>query len=142
MAAVQAGSILIEEWPVLTNVLGMESEHYSGNWSLLNVLDGFALDRKVRESGWNCFFVAAEVKAMFFGAVGAEKVRKTMDRILLKVKAEHFNCLEVTGIVARRFLGLPYVVVSAHSRHIQPGCYLDATEARRASQHNAEWARG
>jgi len=90
------------------------------------VLDGFALDRKIRASGWNFFFMAAEVRAMFFGALGAKKIQNALKRILGKVKQQHFNSLEVTGIVAKRFLGVPYTVVSAHSRHVQQSCYLDS----------------
>ena len=59
-----------------------------------------------------------------------------------RVKQQHFNSLEVTGIVAKRFLGVPYAVVSAHSRHVQQSCYSDSAEARRRSQRDAEWARG
>jgi hypothetical protein len=139
---VQVGAILIEDWPLATQCLGLESEPYSGNWSLVKVLDGFALDRKVHASGWNFFFLATQVKAMFFGALGAEKIQNALKRILRKVKQQHFNGLEVTEIVAKRFLGVPYSIVSAHSRHIQQSCYLDNTEARRTSRRDAEWARG
>ncbi len=95
-----------------------------------------------RASGWNFFFMAAEEKAMFFGAPGAKKIQNALKRILGKVKQQHFNSLEVTGIVARHFLGVPYAIVSAHSRHVQQSCYLDSAEARRTSQRDAEWARG
>jgi len=118
----------------MTQILGLESEPYSGNWSLVKVLDGFALDRKIHAPGWNFFFMAAEVKAMFFGALGAKKIQNALKRILGKVKQQHFNGLEVTGIVAKRFLGVPYAIVSAHSRHVQQSCYLDSAEARRISQ--------
>ena len=138
---VRVGAILIKESP-LTHLLGLESEPYSGNWSLVKVLDGFALDRKIRASGWNFFFMAAEEKVMFFGAPGAEKIQNALKRILGKVKQQHFNSFEVTGIVARRFLGVPYAIVSAHARHAQQGCYLDSAEVRRTSQRDTEWARG
>jgi hypothetical protein len=140
--AVQVGTILIEEWPLMPQLLGLESEPYSGTWSLVKVLDGFSFDRKIRASGWNFFFMAAEVKAMFFGALGAKKIEHALKRILGKVKQQHFNGLEVTKIVAKRFLGVPYTVVSAHSRHFQQSCHLDSTAARRTSQSTAEWARG
>ena len=65
-----------------------------------------------------------------------------MRRILGKVRPQGFNCLEVTGIVAKRFLGMRYGTVSAHSRHIQQGCYLDEASIRRAVQQDAEWANG
>jgi len=34
------------------------------------------------------------------------------------VSWQRFNGLEVTGLVAKRFLSLPYGIVSAHSRHL------------------------
>jgi hypothetical protein len=136
--AVQVGAILIEESPLMTQLLGLESEPYSGNWNLVKELDGFALDRKIRASGWNFFFMAAEEKAMFFGAPGAKKIENALKRILGKVRQQHFNSLEVTGIVARRFLGVPYAILSAHARHAQQSCYLDSAEARRTSQRDAE----
>jgi hypothetical protein len=139
---VQVGTILMKEWPAMNQLLGLESEPCSGEWSLLKVLDGFTLDRKIHAAGWNFFFMAAEVKVMFFGSVGAVKIQNALKRIFVKVKQEHFNGLEVTQIVVRRFLGVPYVTVSAHSRHVQQSCYLDSALTRQTFQHNAEWARG
>jgi hypothetical protein len=139
---VQVGAILIEDWPLAMQCLSLESEPYSGKWSLVKVLDGFALDRKIHAAGWNFFFMATQVKAMFFGALGAEKIQNALKRILRKVKQQHFNGLEVTEIVAKRFLGVPFTIVSAHSRHVQRSCYLDSAEARRTSRRDAEWARG
>ena len=136
---VQVGTILMLEWPQL---FGLESESYSGVWSVVKALDSFALDRKIRAAGWHFFFIASEVKVMFFGALGAKKIQHALGRILGKVSEQHFNGLEVTGIVAKRFLGLPYAVISAHSRHLQQNCYLDGAEVRRISERDAAWARG
>jgi hypothetical protein len=133
---VQAGAILTNESSLMMRILGLETAPCSGNWSLVKVLDGFALDRKIHAAGWSFFFMAAEVKVMFFGAPGAQKIQNASPKILGKVKQQHFNGIEVTGIVAKRFLGVPYAVVTTHSRHVQQGCYLDSAEARRASRHN------
>lgn len=139
---VQTGTILIEDQPLMTQVLGLESDPYFGNWGVVKILDGFALDRKIHAAGWNFFFIAAEVRVMFFGALGAQKVQNALKRILAKMRHQNYNCLEVTDIVAKRFLGVPYAIVSAHSRHIQQSCNLDGAEGRRVSQHDAAWARG
>jgi len=72
---------------------------------------------------------------MFFGAIGAKNIQNAIKRMLEKLKPMNFNCLEVTGIVAKRFLG-----VSAHSRHIQQSCYLDGVDERRTFQRDAEQA--
>jgi hypothetical protein len=140
-STVQVGTILMKEWSGMPQ-LGLETEPGMGEWSMVKVTDAFTLDRKIHAAGWNFFFMAAEVKAMFFGSLRVVKVQSALKRILAKVKPQHFNGLEVTGIVARHFLGVPYVTVSAHSRHMQHSCNLDSNEARQTSQDNAEWARG
>src|SRR5271169_6604305 len=139
---VQVGTILIRENPVMAQAIGLQSEPYSATWGLVEALDGISLDRKIHAAGWNFFFMAAEVKVMFFGILGAAKIQGALRRILAKVKPHHLNALEITGIVASNFLGVPYVTVSAHSRHMQQGCYLDSSEARQVSQDKAEWANG
>jgi len=138
----QVGTILMTEWPGITQSLGLENEPCSGNWRMVKALDSFALDRKIHAAEWNFFFMATEVKVMFFGALREKKMQNALKRILRKVQPRHFNGLEITEIVAKRFLGVPYVTVSAHSRHMQQSCYLDSPEARKTSQHNAEWATG
>ena len=140
--ALTVGTILIEERPLITELLGLKNEPYSGNWSVVKTLDGFALDQKIHAAGWTFFFMAAEVKVMFFGALGSKKIQTAVQRILAKVRHQDFNSLEITEIVAKRFLGVPYATVSAHSRHIQQSCYLDGAVQRQASQRDAERARG
>jgi hypothetical protein len=139
---VQAGTILIQNQPLMAGVLGLESEPYSGDWGKVNNFDAFGLDRKIHASGWNFFFLAAELKATFLGAIGAQSVHTALQRLLGKVRGQDFNCLEVTGIVSHHFCGIPYATVFAHARHIQQSCYLDGAEKRRTSQLDTDWAKG
>jgi hypothetical protein len=139
---VKVGTILVKEWLGMPQLPGLETEPCVGEWSFVKMIDAFALEREIHAAGWNFFFMATEVKTMFFGFLGQEKMQSALRRILAKVKLQHFNGLEVTGISARRFLGVPYVTVSAHSRHMQQSCNLDSSEARRTSQDDAAWARG
>ena len=129
---VQVGSILIHAWPAMTTLFGMESEPYCEGWSVVNTFNGFAMDHRVHEAGWNFFFMATEVKVIFLGVQGTEKIHSALMRILEKVRGQDFNCLEVTAIVTKRFLGVSYTMVAAHSRHIQQSVYLDSAKARRA----------
>ena len=125
-SAVQVGTILMKDWPVKMQLVGLQSEPCLGNWNVVNAPVGSALDRKINAAGWNFFFMAAEVKVMFLGALGTKRIQKALERILGKVKRRDFNGLEITQIIAKHFLGMPYTVVSAHSRHVQQSCYLDA----------------
>jgi hypothetical protein len=141
-STVQVGTILMKQWPGMAQLFQLETEPCLENWSLIRTLDGISLDGKIRAAGWSFFFMAAEVKVMFFGVPGPAKIQNALQRILAKVKRQHFNGLEVTEIATSHFLGVPYVTVSAHSRHMQQGCYLDSSKARQASQDSVESARG
>jgi len=77
----------------MTQLLGLESEPWSGDWRVVKGLDGFALDRKIHAAGWNFFFMAAEVKVMFFGALGTKKIQNAVQRILGKIRPQDFNAL-------------------------------------------------
>jgi hypothetical protein len=132
--AVQVGSILLEKPLTGTSLCDVKSQLYWGNWALLEASDSGSFDSTVRESGWNFFFMAEELKASFYGAPQAKKVAKAVKRIMAEMRPQNFNGLEITGIVAKRFLGIPYATVSAHPRHLQQGWYLDSTLERCASQ--------
>jgi hypothetical protein len=133
-AGIQLGTILIKERTIAAQRLGLEVDSFSGTWNVVRALNGFALDRKVRAAGWNSLFMAAEVRGIALGPVRPNSLRAALHRIFSKVEAEDFNCLEVTAITARRFLGIPYVSVCAHSRHIQKGIRLDDSRERRMGQ--------
>jgi hypothetical protein len=140
-SSIQIGTILIKEQPLMAQRLGLESDSYAQHWSVVRALNGFSLDRQIRAAGWSSFFMAGEVQAIALGSIQPGSLLAALRRIFSKVRDEDFNCLEVTGIVARRFLGVPYVMVSAHSRHIQKGWRLDHPRER-AAQGAAEWAKG
>ena len=62
---------------------------------------------------------------------------KGVKRILAKLKTPDFNCLEITEVVSKRFLGLPCTSVRARSRHIQESVFLfrsrGVSESKRTS---------
>jgi hypothetical protein len=141
-ATVQVGTILMKQWPGMPPILDFESEPSFGDWSQVKGATGLVLDRKIHAAGWNFFFMAAEIRVMFLGLLGVGKMQSALNRILAKVKQQHFNSLEVTAIVTRRFLGVPYVTVSAHSRHLQQSCDLSSPGLRQTCDDGAAWARG
>jgi hypothetical protein len=122
---VQVGTIFIEDRPLIMRPLDLKSESYSGAWGVLQSHTGSTLDQKIRGTGWNCFFMAAEVKASVFGGLAAKSIRRALKQIFAKVKDPDFNCLEVTKIIEKRFWGMPYITICAHSRHIQQGSLLE-----------------
>ena len=121
---IQAGTILIKDGTLLPGALTFESEPYSPGWRSVRGLDGYAMDRKTHDAGWTFFYLAGESRATVFGHEGQETVRRAIKRILAGLKTEKFNSLEVTRVVFKHFLGVPYATVSFHIRNLQEGMFL------------------
>jgi hypothetical protein len=68
--------------------------------------------------------LAGEIGAIALGREGLGTLRRAVKRILAKQEGQKFNSLEVTKIISKRFLGIPFIGVTAHFRHIQRGIGL------------------
>ena len=130
---IRAGAVFIEDGAPLPPSLRLETEAYAKGWRLVKDLDGYGLDRLIRETGWSFFYMAGEIKASFLGYSEEKSLRRAVKRILAKLKTEKFNSLEIRKTTAKLFLGLPWVTVSAHPRHVQKEMFL--------YQRFAEWDR-
>ena len=82
------------------------------------------MDRKLCEVGWTFFYMAGEVNAMAFGSDSEKTTRRAIKKVIANMKSGKFNCLEISRVEAKSFLGLPYVTVAGHPRHIQESMYL------------------
>jgi hypothetical protein len=118
----EAGRIFIKEGTILPEYTQFESEPYIPGWRLVKNLDGYGLGRQIQETGWTFFCLAGEIRAIIFGRETQKGVRRAVRRIL--TKSEKFNALEITEVASKRFLGVPYVRVSARARHIQESVFL------------------
>ena len=123
---INTGTILIQEGTLLPTGLPVESDAFLPGWRAVRNLDGYGLGRKIDEADWNFFYLAGEIKATVVGREGAEALRRAVKQILAKRTGQKFNSLEIAKVVSKRFLGVPYLKVFAHSRHIQEGMYLAA----------------
>ena len=121
---IKTGTILIEEGAIFPASFRLESEPYAIGWRLLTDLDGYGLDRRIREAGWTSFYMAGEVNASAVALDGDRSLHRALSQILKKLKLQRFNSLEITQVTAKRFMGLPHTTVSAHPRHIQESIFL------------------
>ena len=102
----------------------VQRETFCSNWHAITNLNGDDLDRQLRNDGWNFIFVAGERRGTSWGSWSGTAVRCAAIRVLKKTQATRLNAFEITGIHARRFLGMPYVIVTGHSRHVQKSTVL------------------
>jgi hypothetical protein len=116
---IAAGTILIQDGTLLPDSMPLTSEPYSRNWTSVTNLDRTALEGQLRKAGWTFFFMAGQIKAGAFGFDGQKRLRTAVQRAIGHVQSLRCNCVEITGVTMKSFLGLPYVSVTAQSRHIQ-----------------------
>ncbi len=137
---IKTGTIVIREGTLLPEGLQFESEPCAPGWSFVKNLDGYGVDRKIHKARWTFFCLAGEVKATVFGFDQQKTVRRAVERILANLKPEKFNSLEITrvsSVPSERFVGVRYVTVCAHLRHIQESAFLpQAKKARTASERD------
>jgi hypothetical protein len=117
--AIKTGTILIEKGALMPESLVLEGKPYSNGWRSVSNLDLDGLDIAINKAGWTFFFMAGEIKITAFGLDKEKAVRRALKRVITNVESHKCNCVEITEVSAKSFLGMPYVNVSAHSRHIQ-----------------------
>jgi hypothetical protein len=119
-------TIFIEEDTPLPAALSIESEAFLPGWRVVKNLDRYALARKIEDANWNFFYLAGETRATVLGRDRPATLRRAVKCVLAKQEEQKskFNSLEITKVVSNRFLGIPFMSVTAHSRHIQEGIGL------------------
>jgi len=119
-----SGTLLIRENALLPAGLAVDSEVFLSGWRIVKNLDRSALTRKIEGANWNFFYLAGEIRATVLGRDRPGALCRAVKRVLAKQEGWKFNSLEITKAVSKRFLGIPFMSVTAHSRHIQQGIGL------------------
>src|SRR5437879_10251417 len=119
-----SGTVLIRENTLLPAGLAVESEVFLPDWRVVKNLDRSTLTRNIEDANWNFFYLAGEIRATVLGRDRSGTLRRAVKRVLAKQEGQRFNSLEVTRVVSKRFLGIPFISVTAHFRHIQQGIGL------------------
>jgi hypothetical protein len=114
-----SGTVFIRENTLLPTGLAVETELFLPGWRVVRNLDGYGFGRKVEEAKWNFFYLAGDLRTVALGRKELGTLSKVVRRLLGKPGGERFNSLEITKIVSKRFLGIPFTSVTAHFRHIQ-----------------------
>lgn len=104
--------------------MAIESDSFLPGWKAVKDLDGYQLSRKIERANWNFFYLAGETRVTVLGRDRLGTLRKAVKHVLAKCVDQRFNSLQVTNVVAKRFLGIPFMRLTAHSRHIQESIFL------------------
>ena len=115
---------MITEDTSLPANLSIESEAFLPGWRVVKNLDHSTLVRNIEAANWNFFYLAGEIRATVLGRDRSGTLRRALKCVLAKQEGQKFNSLEITKVVSKSFLGIPFMSVTAHSRHIQQGIGL------------------
>ena len=124
---IKIGSILVRENTVFPPGVSVESDTFLPGWKLVRNLNGYGLARIIVKANWNFFYLAGEIRAIALGRGGSSAFRRALKRIVVRREGQNYNSLEITRVVAKRFLGIPFLSIAANSRHIQKGMGLIPT---------------
>jgi hypothetical protein len=130
---IEIGTLLVKAGTLLPESLQLESGPYLKGWKLVKNLSSSGMDRKLCEAGWTFFYMAREVNVIAFGSDSEQTTRRAVKKVIANMKSDRFNCLEISRAAGKSFLGLPYVTVAAHPRHIQESIFLFQ------AKHTSEW---
>lgn len=116
------GAILVQKGTVLPEPLRLDSGWHASGWtSVLNNLDRHQLEKELATAGWTFFYMAGAIRTTAFGFDKQKMIDAALKRLITNVRLEKCNSLEIDNVEMHSFWGMPYVSISAHSRHIQQG---------------------
>ena len=121
---IESGTLFIKDGTPLPETLPLESDPYLKGWRLVKNLSSSGMDRKLCEAGWTFFYMPDEVKAMAFGSYSEKTTRRAVKKIMANMKSDRCNSLEISRVAVKSFVGLPYVTITGHPRHIQESSSL------------------
>ncbi|HEU5401457.1 MAG TPA: hypothetical protein VFU86_08875 [Terriglobales bacterium] len=120
---IAAGSVLLMPGVAVPSTLRVALTRV-GEWDLVRGHNGYAVDRKLSQAGWHFFFMVPAVEASAIGFDAQKTFARALRRITGAVEADGFNAMEVTAVKRRRWLGLQYVSITAHPRHVRNSPFL------------------
>jgi hypothetical protein len=114
------GSVLIEKDAQRPRCFQIQDDSLPDAWmSVTHNLTPHELERELSNTGWTFFYMASAIRRRAFGFDRQKMTQAALKRVIANVRQLRCNCLEIDGVATHSFLGIPYVSVSAHPRHIQ-----------------------
>ena len=116
---ISAGTLLIQDGTLLPDSMHLTSMRCSQSWTSATNFDCTQMEGQLRQAGWTFFFMAGRIRTSAFGFDVEKRLRTAVRRATEAVQSMSCNCVEITAVATRSFLGLPYVSLSVQPRHIQ-----------------------
>ena len=122
---ITAGTLLIEKDALYPRFFDSRDDASPRAWmSLTHSLNPAELAAALSAGGWTFFYMAQVIRKRAFGFDRAKMTQAALASVITSVRGQGCNTLEVDGVATGSWLGLSWVDVSAHARHIQKGTFF------------------
>jgi hypothetical protein len=121
---IAAQTVILKDDVHLPEDVKVETEPYTSGWKVLKNMDAYGFDRAIRAAGWTFFSFAHALKVSAIGGNKSNRIERGIKKLALRMRAGEFNALEIIEARPKSFLGVPYVNITARSRHIQQSMFL------------------
>ena len=128
---VKQGSVFIRRGTVTPESLELESEEIGEGWDRVRNSEASGLDLSLRGVGWHMIYIADRIHGFAFGPIGQNTICTAAASLLRKLRPQMFNSVEIIGVTAQHFAGVPYVHVIGCARHIQQSGEIASFDNRR-----------
>ncbi len=123
---IETGTLLMDKGTPVPQFFSIGTESYPNAWIQVTANSNFEnFEKELATAGWTFFYSACEIKTIAFGFDKQRRTDAALRRLMSNATLQKCNCLEIDKVSMHSFLGLPYVSVSAHSRHLQKGSTFD-----------------
>lgn len=113
------GIIFIRDGTILPPSLSVTTDAFIPNWRIVTSHNRSTLTRSIEGCDWYFFYLAGDIQVTVLGGNTRRVLRKALTAILTKHGNDQLNSIEITSIVSKRVLGIPFTTFTAHSRQIQ-----------------------
>jgi hypothetical protein len=123
---IETGTLLMEKGTPIPQFFSIGTESYPNAWIQATANFNFEeFEKELATAGWTFFYRACEIRTIAFGFDKQRRTDAALRRLMGNATLQKCNCLEIDKVSMHSFLGLPYVSVSAHSRHLQKDSTFD-----------------
>lgn len=113
-------TLLIAPDTVLPTGWTLDGDPVASGWlRVCNTFSDRELDRELGAGGWTFLFMAGAIRTTAVGWNTRRRVTAGVVRLIAEATRQGCNCLQIDSVTVHSLLGVPYVRLVAHSRHIQ-----------------------
>jgi hypothetical protein len=116
------GNLFMERDVPRPKCFHVQDDSYRTGWLAVKYdLSPYEIDKELSSRGWTFFYMANVIRKSAMGFDRDKGTAAALKRVMASVREDGCNSLQIQAVEMHSYLGIPYVSVSAHARHIQKG---------------------